>query len=94
MARLVALQYIGPHDAVEIADTGQIVARGAIARVPAEIAGREPSGAFADGVHADPGEGLLAQFTNFVPAPKTAEAVAEAAAPAEAAALAAEGSEA
>ena len=59
----VAIIYVGPHDGVEIAATGQVVGRGATIQVDAELVGRAPSGD-------DLGEGLLAQPSNWVSAEK------------------------
>ena len=71
------IRYVGPFDEVEIAASGDVVARGATVEVPAEIAGRPPKGdRFVDAGAAnpvrnpdfDPGEGLLAQPDAWQPA--------------------------
>jgi hypothetical protein len=68
----VPLVYVGPFDEVEV-DLGElvhVVARGDRLDVAAHLAGRAPSGEPGeDGF--DPGEGLLAQPTNWLPAAET-----------------------
>lgn len=74
---MTVLQYIGPHAEVEVAALGEFVKRGDSIEVPAELAGRAPSGDPTDDTF-DPGGGLLAQVDNWqlVEAPKTKKATA------------------
>lgn len=60
----VTLRYVGPHDAVEISATGDLVERDATVKVPAALAGRGPSGD-PESEEYDRGEGLLAQEANW-----------------------------
>jgi hypothetical protein len=55
------LRYVGPHDEVETADGAIRCKRDATVEVSPHIAGRAPAGD-------DPGEGLLAQPSNWVAA--------------------------
>lgn len=70
------IRYVGPHDEVEIAATGQVVKQGETVDAAADIVGRAPSGAPTvtddDGVEMpnpeyDPGAGLLAQVDAWQP---------------------------
>lgn len=72
---MTEVRYVGPHDAIELTfvdDTGRTmvvddVAYGDTVEVPAAVAGRAAAGVLGeDGF--DPGEGLLAQSDNWVPA--------------------------
>lgn len=59
------LLYVGPHaDGVEIFDTGEWASPGEPIEVDAELAGRAPKGEPGD-EDFDPGEGLLAQPSNW-----------------------------
>jgi hypothetical protein len=62
---LVHITYVGPYDEVVVAATGLTAKRGETVEVADQIAGRAPKGD-------DPGEGLLAQPTNWQPAKTTA----------------------
>lgn len=64
------LTYTGPFDEVEVPALGRNVKHGETVDVPAAIAGRAPSATTDDDGNetADPGEGLLAQATNWQPA--------------------------
>lgn len=66
MARTVALQYVGPFDEVLVPAIGATVKRGVPVEVSAEVAGAAPS-------EGDLGSGLLAQPTNWQPAPAGGE---------------------
>lgn len=69
-AALVAVQYVGPlRPGVLVPSLGVVVKYGQAVKVSAAVAGRAPS---ADGT--DPGEGLLAQPTNWQPAPAADDA--------------------
>lgn len=54
------INYVGPFDEVEVPGVG-VAKRGETVSVPTDIAGRAPNGD-------DPGEGLLAQPSNWAPA--------------------------
>lgn len=71
--------YVGPFaDGVEIADTGAWASPGEPVEVPDEVAGRPPKGKPEDEDY-DPGEGLLAQTSNWAKAgTKAAKAAIEA----------------
>lgn len=62
MARTVAVQYVGPHDEVLVPAIGATVKRGQSLEVSADVAGVGPS-------EGDLGSGLLAQPSNWQPAP-------------------------
>lgn len=68
----VTLVYVGPHDAVEIAATGDEVARNATVKVDAELAGRAPDARLMV-AHAE-----LAAATAVVPDPAWSQDEAEA----------------
>jgi hypothetical protein len=70
------VSYVGGHDEVEIAATGQTCKRGESIEVDDDLAGRPPKGdpLDADGnpnPDYDYGEGLLAQPDNWQPAKKS-----------------------
>jgi hypothetical protein len=68
--RTVPVTYVGPFDEVEIAGTTLLCRRGQTVEVPAEIAGKEPTGEPGTKRY-QPGEGLLAQPDNWQPGAKT-----------------------
>lgn len=67
---MVHVIYVGPHDEVEVFETGQVVRRGESIEVSAELAGRAPTAQKGEPGEkgyqpADLGAGLLAQPANW-----------------------------
>lgn len=60
------ISYVGPFDEIDVPGVG-VVKRNASVSVPSDLAGRVPSGDV-DAEDYDPGVGLLAQPSNWVPA--------------------------
>ena len=62
---MTTIRYVGIHDEVEIAATGDVVAHGATVDVDPELAGHPPVGTPGEDGY-DPGSGLLAQDDTWV----------------------------
>ena len=62
----VMLMYVGPHDEVEIVETGQTCRRDETVTVAPAVAGRAPKGSPGEDGY-EPGSGLLDQPDNWQP---------------------------